>query len=109
MQPTDNTCILLTTAPSEAEANQLAQRLVENGLAACVNQIPGVRSTYLWQGELQQESEIQLWVKTRRNKLAAIESWLAQHHPYDVPECLVINPEAGSSAYLHWIKELLDK
>lgn len=109
MQSTDNTCLLLTTAPDEATANRIAEQLVSQQLAACVNIYPPMRSVYHWQGKVESEPELQLFIKTRRNKLAAIESWLAEHHPYDVPECLVFNADAGSPAYLNWMKELLDQ
>jgi periplasmic divalent cation tolerance protein len=95
--------VLLSTAPDETAAARLARALVEEKLAACVNVVPGVRSTYRWQGALEQADEFLLVVKTTAAAadLAAVR--LAELHPYDVPEVLVFSPTAGAAAYLAWV------
>ena len=94
--------LVLVTAPP-GEAHELARALVERGLAACVNVIPGLRSVYRWEGAVRDDPESLLVVKTVQPRLAALVAALAELHPYEVPELLVLPPEAGSTAYLAWL------
>jgi periplasmic divalent cation tolerance protein len=94
--------IVLVTAPP-GQAHDLARALVERGVAACVNVVPGVRSVYRWEGAVHDDPESLLLVKTVRSGLAALLTALDELHPYEVPEALVLSPEAGSSAYLAWL------
>lgn len=95
--------VLVSTAPDETSAARLARALVEEKLAACVNVVPGVRSTYRWQGALEQAEELLLVVKTTAAAADAAGARLAELHPYDVPEVLVFSPGAGAADYLAWI------
>lgn len=95
--------VILCTAPEDATARSLAKGLVESNLAACVNAIPGVTSTYRWKGKIETDTEIQLLVKTRRAQFDEVAAWLAKHHPYDVPEIIALNVEAVSQAYGNWL------
>lgn len=97
--------IVLCTCPDEDTAGRLSAGLVEARLAACVNILPAVRSVFRWQGEVQDETEALMIVKTTAIRAAALGSWLLEHHPYDVPEVLVLPVEGGSSAYLEWLAE----
>jgi periplasmic divalent cation tolerance protein len=99
----DGPILVLCTAPSEEVGAMLARGLVEAKLAACVNIVPGLRSIYEWKGAVSDEPEVQLLVKSRRERFAALEAWIAEHHPYEVPEILALPIEAGSSAYLGWL------
>ena len=102
----DPAILILCTAPGAGDtAAELARGLVEARLAACVNVVPGIRSFYRWQGSLQDDAEMQLLIKTRRSRFAAIEAWLAENHPYDVPEVLALRIEQGSPAYLQWLAD----
>jgi periplasmic divalent cation tolerance protein len=101
----DEPLVVLCTAPSEDVGAALARGLVEAKLAACVNLVPGVRSLYLWQGAVHDEREVQLVIKTRRARFDALERWLSDHHPYDVPEVLALSVAGGSADYLRWIEE----
>lgn len=101
--PTPAIFLLMTTCPDAASAATLARGLVEHRLAACVSQLPGLVSTYRWQGELCQENEIQLLIKTPADRLEAARDWLVAHHPYDVPELLALPVADGLPAYLHWV------
>lgn len=101
----DAPLLVLCTAPDEEVAATLARGLVEAGLAACVNVIPGVRSFYVWEGALEEAAEVQLLIKSRRARYAALESWLQENHPYDVPEVVALPIERGSDAYLAWLRE----
>jgi len=94
--------VVLLTAPP-GEAHDLARALVERGLAACVNVVPGLRSVYRWEGRLQDDPESLLVAKVLRAGLPALLAAVHELHPYEVPELLVLAPEAGSSAYLAWL------
>lgn len=98
--------LLLTTVATEAEAQQLAQAAVEAGLAACVSIAP-IQSFYRWQGAIALETEQQLSFKTTVEQLEALQQWLQSHHPYALPECLVLTPIASSVAYRDWLRSSL--
>jgi periplasmic divalent cation tolerance protein len=93
--------VLLSTAPP-GKARDLAAALVEEGLAACVNLVPGVRSLFRWKGALQDDPETLMVIKTAAARLEALAARLGELHPYEVPELLVLAPEAGLPAYLAW-------
>ena len=95
--------VVLCTCPDAATARKLAGGLVERGLTACVNILPKIRSIYRWQGELQDDSEALMVIKTTRLAYAELESWLLEHHPYDVPEVLALPVQTGSTGYLDWV------
>lgn len=97
--------VILTTMPDNAQTDELARALVDERLAACVNVHAPMTSTYRWQGRVEREPERQLVIKTTRDRVAAIEARLAELHPYDVPEFLVLPVEGGSEAYLRWVAE----
>lgn len=95
--------LVLSTAPDASTAQSLAETLVSERLAACVNIIPGVQSVYRWQGAVESTSELILLIKTTQDSYAALESRLQQLHPYELPEILVLPQPAGLPAYLAWI------
>lgn len=100
----DAAVIILCTAPATGNvAERLAHGLVTAGLAACVNLIPQVRSVYRWQGKVEDEPEVQLVIKTREGRIADVERWLTAHHPYEVPEFLVLKPTTTGASYLSWL------
>ena len=94
--------IVLTTCPNAAEAKQLASGLVESQLAACV-QLKAISSIYHWQGELQQDEEIQLMIKTTQERYLAIEQYIKQQHSYELPEIIALPIHTGSAEYLQWL------
>ena len=94
---------VLCTCPDTATAKSLAAGLVEQGLAACVNVLPEIRSIYRWRNEIHDEGEVLLLAKTSRLAYASLESWLLEHHPYEVPEVLALPVQAGSADYLDWV------
>lgn len=101
--PAGDARLLLTTAPPDV-AQDLARTLVEERLAACVSLFPGVRSIYRWKGEVLDDPETQLLVKTSAARLPALAARLQALHPYEVPELLVVAPEGGSAAWLDWLQ-----
>ena len=96
--------LILTTMPAGDRADGLARTLVEERLAACVNIHAPMTSVYRWQGQIEIEPERQVVIKTTRAQLAAIEARLRVLHPYDVPEFVVMNVEAGG-AYGEWVAD----
>ncbi len=92
------------TAP-QGEAGGLARALVENKLAACVNILPSVRSVYTWQGEICEEDEALLVIKTRASLLEALREKVIALHSYDVPEIIAMPITGGHPPYLSWIAE----
>lgn len=95
--------IVLTTAPNGAVARTLARGLVERRLAACVNILPGIASVYRWEGAVREEREVLLIVKSTAERVGAIEAWLAEAHPYDVPECVSLAAASVETKYLQWM------
>jgi periplasmic divalent cation tolerance protein len=96
--------VVLVTASSQAEAQAIARALVEEKLAACVS-LTAIESIYTWQGQLHQEPEWQLVIKTDLANYKALEARIQQLHSYDVPEIIAIPIVAGSQPYLVWISE----
>jgi periplasmic divalent cation tolerance protein len=95
--------IVLSTAGSADEAHKIAHHLVDQRLAACVNIVPRIESIYRWQGKVESSEEWLLLIKTTAEKLAAVREAIRQLHSYDLPECVAINIEDGSTDYLDWI------
>ena len=97
--------IVFTTAGSEEEARKIARHLVEKRLAACVNIIPQIESIYRWQGKVDSSREWLLLAKTTQERFPAVRDAIRKLHSYDVPECIVLNIEDGSSDYLQWLAD----
>ena len=98
-------CILaMTTITDEAQAQRLARQLVESRLAACVNRIR-VDSTYRWEGELAQEPEVLLLIKSTRAREEALRAAVLDAHPYELPEFVCLPITGGSEPYLRWLRD----
>lgn len=97
--------IILSTAGSREEADRLASALVERRLAACVNVVGPVASTYRWQGKVERADEFLLLIKTTAAQFAAVAAAIKELHSYELPECVELAVTAGSDAYLEWIAE----
>ena len=104
MAGTEAVHVVLVTAPDSEVAAELARRLVEEGLAACVNLVPGVRSIYRWQGAVQEDAEILLIAKTRATLVDALAARVRALHPYELPEVIALAVAAGSEPYLDWVR-----
>jgi periplasmic divalent cation tolerance protein len=96
--------IAMSTAGSTEEAERVARALVDGGVAACVNIVPGVRSVYRWQGAVEAASEWLLIIKTDAAHLEQAERLLREAHSYEVPEFLVLAVDAGGADYLAWMR-----
>jgi periplasmic divalent cation tolerance protein len=101
--------IVLSTAGSENEARKIARQLVERRLAACVNIVPRIESTYRWQGKLESHQEWLLLIKTSANRFDSVRDAIRELHSYELPECIAIAIEDGSSEYLDWIEQSLER
>ena len=95
--------LCLCTAPDLATARALADALVGERLAACVNLLPGLESVYRWQGQVERGQEVLLLIKTTRTCLPALQARIVALHPYELPEVLAVESAGGLPAYLNWI------
>jgi|DewCreStandDraft_5_1066085.scaffolds.fasta_scaffold86804_1 periplasmic divalent cation tolerance protein len=94
--------VIFVTASSMEEASQLAEHLVRERLAACVNILGPVRSIYVWDGKLQKDSEYLLLIKAAAENFSALEQAVRKRHSYTVPEILALPVADGSPTYLEW-------
>ena len=101
--------IVLTTFPDQHGAQQLAEHLVNQHLAACVNILPAMTSVYCWQGKLEQGQEHQMIIKTEQTRTQDVQSAIMQVHPYELPEIIVVPILDGHEPYLNWISESVHK
>jgi len=99
------TMLVLTTCGNDDDAGALARVLVERRLAACVNAVSKVASTYRWKGEVQQDQETLLVIKTTAPRLAAVEQTIREKSKYELPELIALPVQAGGADYLEWIRE----
>ena len=95
--------LALSTVGRPEDAERIARALVERGLAACVNVVPGVLSTYRWKGQVEREEELLLLIKTSEEVFEALRTALVSLHPYEVPELIALRIEAGHAPYLAWL------
>lgn len=98
--------VVFMTAPSHAEAETIAENLVSHKLAACVNIVPNLKSFYWWEGKLCKDDELLLIAKIKTDHFDNLEKTVREIHSYDVPEIIMVPVEAGSNAYLEWIKQV---
>ena len=96
--------IVFTTVPAD-QAQRLATTLLEQHLVACVNVLPGVRSHYRWQGNIESAEECLLLLKCSTAIYPELQSALQALHPYDLPEIVALPISAGLPAYLNWVEE----
>ncbi|MDQ3635481.1 MAG: divalent-cation tolerance protein CutA [Acidobacteriota bacterium] len=99
--------IVFTTTPNSEEAENLARKIVESKLAACVQVLPEMKSFYFWEGEVQSDSEHLLLIKTLEENFKNLEEFIKVNHSYDVPEIVAVSSEKVSDDYLKWIKDYL--
>ncbi len=99
--------LIYCTCPNQEAAAKIAQRLISDKLAACVNILPGVSSVYEWQGQIETAQEHLLLIKSPKARYAAIEAAIKALHPYELPEIIAVTIESGSAEYLQWIDSCL--
>lgn len=103
----DNPIVVLTTCPDPVTAEEIAGKLVEAGLAACVNVLAEMTSVYRWQGEIETSTESLLLIKSSLAVYEQLEAFIVDHHPYELPEIIALPISAGLPGYLAWMQENL--
>jgi periplasmic divalent cation tolerance protein len=98
--------VVLCTFPDKDTAERIARALVEAGLVACVNVLPGVQSIYRWEGKVESAEEVLAMMKTTEEAYPRIEARLKELHPYEVPEIIALPVERAGAAYAKWVKEM---
>ena len=102
--PTDDYIMVLTTCNSSETISLIAETLISNKLAACVNIIKGVESVYQWQGKIERDKEILLIIKTRESLFSQVEQSIQELHSYELPEIIAVPIITGEKNYLNWIQ-----
>ena len=101
----DDPLLVFTNCPDAATAERIARTLVEQSLAACVNQLAPTQSIYRWQGAVERATEIPLLIKTTTQRYPEVEQAVRALHPYSVPEIIAVPITGGLPAYLRWLAE----
>ncbi|CAA6664348.1 unnamed protein product [Spirodela intermedia] len=96
--------VVYVTVPNKEAGKKLAESIIQERLAACVNIVPGIESVYWWDGKVQTDSEELLIIKTRESLLEALTEHVKSNHEYEVPEVISLPITGGSAKYLEWIK-----
>jgi periplasmic divalent cation tolerance protein len=99
--------VVLTTTDSQSLAQRLAAELVTEGLAACVNILPGIRSIYSWEGKLCDDVESLLLIKTRAGRFEDVRAKIRSLHTYQVPEIIAVPISDADENYLRWLRGLV--
>lgn len=97
--------VVLTTTPSEAEAHSLADLILNERLAACIQVTSPITAVYRWKGEIYHDTEWQLWIKTTDERAKQLATWIPEHHSGDLPEVITLPITGGLPAYLDWITD----
>lgn len=97
--------VVLTNLPDRGAAERLADALIEQRLAACVNILAPCRSVYRWDGAVQHDEEYPVLIKTNADRYPALEAAIRAAHPYELPEIVAVKVESGLPAYLAWVTE----
>lgn len=101
--------MVFTTIDNRERADELAKKLVELRLAACVQIIDSVRSVYWWKGGIEGAQEVLLLIKSTSGRMAELEEEISKYHSYEVPEVVAINVDRGSAKYLEWLIAACDR
>ncbi len=99
------TLVCFCTCPDPGAARRIADALVRDRLAACVNILPGVQSIYRWEGAIACDDEVLLMIKTGRDRLQALQARVVALHPAELPELVAVEVAGGLPAYLDWVAD----
>ena len=100
--------LVLTNLPDQESAEKLAQILIQEKIAACVNILAPCTSVYEWQGQLEKSQETPLLIKSTDSKYSLLEACILRHHPYELPEIISVPIDKGLPSYLNWVHESLN-
>ena len=101
--------IVLSTVPDKETGEKIANKLVEQKIAACVNIVPEIISTFLWKGNVDKITEALLIIKTRKDLYGEVERIIKENHPYEIPEVLAIEITSGYTKYFEWMDQEMGK
>ncbi len=101
----DEVILVMTNLPDRASAQQMAQALIENRSAACINILAECASVYRWRGKMETASEVPLLIKTTRAAYPRLEACIRAHHPYELPEIVAVPVSDGLPGYLQWVTQ----
>lgn len=101
--------MVLTTIDRPEAAQELGRKLIQSRLSVCVNILPGVMSVYQWQGRVEETAEQIMLIKTLPDMTNSVVSYLETHHPYEVPEILVLDVNDINPGYLNWARNIKDQ
>jgi periplasmic divalent cation tolerance protein len=102
-------CVVFVTVPNIEDGRKIAQILVRQKLAACVNILPGIISIYTWEDEICEDREVLMVIKTRTELFDALSATVQKEHPYEVPEVIAVPLESGTLGYLGWIDQVTQR
>lgn len=100
----DRVVTVVTAAPDVDVAERIGATLVEEGLVACANIVPGVTSIYRWEGSIARERETLIFMKTAVSRTHRLTERIVELHPYDLPEVIALPVEGGHDPYLTWVR-----
>jgi periplasmic divalent cation tolerance protein len=103
----ENYIQVITTTAKKVDAEKIAASLVEKRLAACVQIVGPVQSTYRWEGKVEQAEEWQCLIKSRQDLFQELEQAIKKIHPYEIPEIIALTITAGSNDYRQWLRDEL--
>ena len=99
--------LVLCSVPNRDAAEHIAETLVSEQLAACVNIVPGIVSVYRWKEKIEKDEELLLLIKTARSRYASLQQRIQALHPYELPEIIAVSIQTGQTDYIQWIENCL--
>lgn len=100
-----NSIVVLCACGDETEASRVANTLIDDRLAACVNALPAMQSVYRWKGKVETAREVLLLIKTTHDRFPALRDRILELHSYETPEIIALPIVAGAETYLAWLRE----
>lgn len=97
--------VIYCTCPNIETAEKISRLLINQHMAACVNQLPGITSIYEWEGKIQRDQEVLLLIKTTEERFDAIRQLVIEEHPYELPELIAVPISQGLPDYIEWITQ----
>ena len=102
-------CIVYVTINRKNTALEIAEKLIEERLAACCTIISNVESVYFWEGKVQHDGELLMMIKSHLSKFSELERIVSDIHPYEVPEIIAVPIAQGSKKYIDWFEKTINK